>query len=761
MERIYKAQGYYEARARAARVTRDAKGRVHVEIVVEEGEPVRVSAVAAKWSAEQPPEKIEALASTILRSEVPGKPLEEAGFEDTKKRLQRALTSAGYAHAIVQASADVDLSAHRARLTYAVALGPPCTFGPITIEGAGVLPVDKLYQAIHIKEGQPYSTDRIEQAQTTISDLRVVGSVDGAPKITPGATVIPVVFTVTPASLKAFKTGLGAEVGSRVEAHVLAGWDNRNFLGGLRHFSVEVRPGVIINPLTISTLTSNQQPLAALAEARILTELEQPGFIEARTHGLLNASANLFQLQPTETLGYFELSSKSGVKRDFWGTRIHLGLFLNVTYDKPIALNDFSTKAYGNCGYNELIIPAGQSTAVLDLRYGENGKLDPLNPHAGIYLGNDVQLAFDDAPGTSSTIDVRIKPDLRGYIPITKHVTLALRFTGGLLYTFGGTLGNDPNPDDHGPVPFPSPVLPSPQVAETCSTATGTMDTGHGRYIQLLQLRGFTSGGPSSNRGYGYGGVGPQEVVTGVSPYVLLPTSGPNGPVTLLPIPTGGKALWEASVELRFPLYDKLTGTLFVDGSDVRRELADLGGALCPPPVDGLRAPLQHPRRPGPRRLRRPHPRVAAPRSQLPGVRSRGGLQRHPQLLVQHPDGEPLPGPTVRAGHLRAHPAAGDLRWRLARRSSSLALFLFHVPRGEGADADGDRAAGAEGRLFEAPLVAAGPHVETATGGLSLDGLAADVAVDGGRAPGRLVGLQRGVGDCVDGHRVSCARHLG
>lgn len=608
VERVYKAQGYYEAHGRAARVTRTRGGRLRVEIVVEEGPPVHVGEVLLEWSAEHPPEKIEALVTSILAHQVPGKPFDEARFEAAKKRIQKALTDASYAHAHVQSRAEVDLVSHRAKLTYTVALGPSCTFGPITIEGAHNLPVEKLRQAIHILEGQPYSTDRIEQAQGAVSNLRVVGSVDAVPKLTPGATVIPVVFTVTPASLKTVKMGFGAEVGSRVEVHGQAGWDNRNFLGGLRHFSVEGVPGVIINPLTIGTLDSvPANVIRPLPELRLHSELAQPGFVESRTRGVVSASGNLYQLLPQDTLGYVEAAGKTGLEREFWGARVHLGLSANAQYDVPLDLQKLSPQDVANCGYNKIGIVSGQSVATLDLRFGASGKRDPLNPHSGFYLSNDVQV------GGGSSADVRVRPDVRGYIPISKHVTLAMRFNGGVLYSFGGALSKTPNPDPSQQPPLPdiiynavpatvvvprvgsrgvgSPALgaaeTAAQVAESCTKGTSAEPTGdvaRSAYIQLLQLRGFTSGGPTSNRGYSYNGVGPQEVVRGISPYVE-PTA---TTAQLLPIATGGKILWEASVELRFPIYEKLGGVIFLDGSDVRASFGELAAPFAPHLSAGL-----------------------------------------------------------------------------------------------------------------------------------------------------------------------------
>ena len=155
VERVYKARGYYEAHARAARVEKQPhKDRVRVAIVVDEGKPVEIAEVKPVFLGAPPPKPIVDMVHGILREQVKGKPLDEDRFEATRKRLRRALTDAGYAYAHAYAHAEVDLVAHQAILTYTIDAGPLCSFGPITIEGYGDLPVGKLLQAIHIQEGQ-------------------------------------------------------------------------------------------------------------------------------------------------------------------------------------------------------------------------------------------------------------------------------------------------------------------------------------------------------------------------------------------------------------------------------------------------------------------------------------------------------------------------------------------------------------------------------------------------------------------------------
>jgi len=95
---------------------------------------------------------------------------------------------------------------------------------------------------------------------------------------------------------------------------------------------------------------------------------------------------------------------------------------------------------------------------------------------------------------------------------------------------------------------------------------------------EKLLLRAFYSGGVNSNRGYPLRGVGPHGPVG-----FLVPTgvncSQQNGVPAIEDLnaacirPLGGFTLWEASLELRFPLSGALSGVAFADASDVARDI--------------------------------------------------------------------------------------------------------------------------------------------------------------------------------------------
>jgi outer membrane protein insertion porin family/translocation and assembly module TamA len=96
------------------------------------------------------------------------------------------------------------------------------------------------------------------------------------------------------------------------------------------------------------------------------------------------------------------------------------------------------------------------------------------------------------------------------------------------------------------------------------------------RDLQIMFLRGFFSGGPGSNRGYLPREIGPHGIVPFFNPgqtsaqiAIQCDPANPAYSVSICNLPLGGFALWEASIELRFPIGGPIEGVMFVDGSDV------------------------------------------------------------------------------------------------------------------------------------------------------------------------------------------------
>ncbi len=552
VERFYRARGYYEAHARVARVFQVSPKHVRVEIVVQEGSPilvrrVRVNGVEALSEAQQ--KVVKRVAQRGLR---PNTPFDEQAFDDAANAALRKLTDAGYAHATLQKHAAVDLVTHTADVDLDVHTGPLATLGKVTLVGLGDLPEGPVRRALDLEEGAPYSTATLDAAGQAALDLGVFASVDVKPDLSDAnATVVPVTVKLEEARLHAVKLGGGVEFdATKSDVHALAGWEAHNFLGGMRTFSVEFRPGIVFYPLRIDNVV---KPTQLLPEEKLRLELRQPGLFEARTQGFVRPELNVFPFLPPKlpetsaVLGYREVKGAVGVDRVFGGI-VYASLLHNLNVENP-----FTYKGDLDPALRTLVVSAPELIVNLDLRN------DRIHPRKGIYVGTDFQVAGGPFGGHAS--DVKLQPEARGYVPLGRRFTLATRVATGFLFprNYGDIIENHLTDD-----------------------LTDQNRADRTREFQIMYFRGLFSGGPSSNRGYPLRGIGPHTLIPFLNPDLaaLQASRQCDNPQTdeekrRCSMTVGGLTLWEAALELRFKVSGPFELAGFCDASDVSPRQVD------------------------------------------------------------------------------------------------------------------------------------------------------------------------------------------
>ncbi|MFZ5893558.1 MAG: BamA/OMP85 family outer membrane protein [Myxococcota bacterium] len=545
IERYYRSRGFYEARVRAARVV--YKGRsAKVYIEIEEGPPVLLGRVDVHGIDELPAEVQRRITRRIQREMGGrGEPFEETKFEAAEAELKTRLEDQGYAYVKVRRSANVDLPRHLASAGFWVELGPKAVFGPVRIQGLGPLPEPPVRRALDLKEGDPWSRSELDEAKRALLDLNVFSGVSIEPDVKDGDARperVPIVVKVERAKLRSVHLGFGVRLDTqRSDFHLIAGWEDSNFLGGFRRFLVEAIPGVVFYP---TRLPDFAKPERLLPEARLRSEFRQPGFLEARTNALLRAQISIYPLilsskydPAASVVGYEDLRTSAGLERSVW--KLYGTLSQNVQVSSP-----FSYKGPLDPNLNTVVISYPQLFASLDLRN------DRVSPHRGAYFSMDTQVAGLGGDAR----DVKLQPEARAYVPLARRVTLALRGTVGFLFpqNYGDTVARN---------------------AE--GQSDGIDDATLVRDIQIMFMRGFFSGGSGSNRGYAARDIGPHGRVPFYNPGQATMGTGScredrgNAGAPQCQLPLGGFTLWESTLELRYPLMGPLTGTLFGDASDV------------------------------------------------------------------------------------------------------------------------------------------------------------------------------------------------
>lgn len=554
IERFYRARGYYEARVRAAEVV--LKGRsAKVYIEIDEGEPVVLRRVDVHGLETLSP-SAEGTARRAATSEIPlGQAFDETKFETAEQQLKQRLEDLGYAYVVVKRSANVDLPRRQASAGFWVELGPKAHFGPVRIVGLGPFPEPPVRRALDIRPGDPYSRSELDEAKHALLDLNVFSAVSIEPDLDEKTrkeqpAQVPLVVRVERSKLRSVHLGGGVQLDTqRTDLHLIAGWEDSNLGGGFRRFLVEAVPGVVLFPTRLPDL---QAPKRFLPELRLRSEFRQPGFIESRTNGLVRLQGAIYPVLLTSdydpsapVLGYRDLRAAAGLERSLW--RLYGVLTHNVQVSSPftyIGQQDRDLKTV-LISYPELLL-------TLDLRN------DRVEPHKGAYFSLDTQVAGLGGDAR----DLKVQPEARAYVPLARRWTLAARSTVGFL--FAQNYGNTVAPNASGR----NPITEEPMV----SRAAWVKD------IQLMFLRGFFSGGSGSNRGYASREVGPHGAVPFYNPGQStnsLADCDPNSASYsrgACNLPLGGFTLWEASLELRYPIQGPLSGTVFTDTSDVAPE---------------------------------------------------------------------------------------------------------------------------------------------------------------------------------------------
>jgi len=454
----------------------------------------------------------------------------------------------------VKRAADVDITRDLVSVGFWVEPGPVVRLGEIEISGLGNLPEDQIRRNLQLEPGDLYSLSELQSAERALLDLGVFSAASVKPDLEsaapassatqPGAASVPIHVTLQTSRFRSIHLGGGVQIDSqRTDLHLVAGWEDRNFFGGLRSFLTEFVPGGVIYPTRLPDL---EPPERLLPQARLRVDFRQPNLIESLTAGVIRAQGSIAPVLLSSDrdpgapiLGYRDLRASVGLERS-----IYWKLFGSLTHTVQVN-NPFTYAGELDAALGTVVVSYPELLLRLDARS------DPLEPQRGIYAAAAVQVAGVGGDAR----DVKTQPEVRGYIPLGGRVTLALRGSFGLLFAsnYGGTIATNAFTGDIGP-----------------DRAVAVRD------IQLMYLRGLFAGGAGSNRGYAAREIGPHGAVPFYNPGQTteeLVGSCEVPPGTELPqncdLPLGGFTLWEASTELRFPLLAGLRGALFADTADV------------------------------------------------------------------------------------------------------------------------------------------------------------------------------------------------
>jgi outer membrane protein assembly factor BamA len=501
---FYAAHGYFDALVIGHEVKERPDGSVDVSLQVEEGPPTRIEEIELDGLVDLP---VARGGSRLSRLPIhAGDVFNHDKYLAAKQGLLVHLKEGGYAYAKVEGDVAVDRDKHEARIKLVADPGPFVRFGEPHFQGNDGIPAHALKTRVTFNPGEAYHPQDLKTTQGRLYDLGVFSTVQVQIPEQP-TPVADVDIRVHPGQLHELRLGGGAGAErDREEVRLRAEWRWMNFLGGLRELRVRVRPAYVVVPSIFNPVTTGPA-----AENDV--QLKQPDIFNTNVtaHGLVG-----YDLGIAEGYQYHGPRLQLGIDRPFFHEHVLAGASWNLQY-----LNFFNIN---EAVFNPVTTPLGfgfqnpyrlaylEEFAQLDLRDR------PLDPTSGAYFIVRFEQGLTALAGDFDY--VKVTPDLRLYLPLSRRIVFAVR---GLV----GWLG-------------PSQMEFSPIT------------------------RRYALGGPASHRGFSYGRLAPQ---------VVDPKTGDH-------IPVGGDGELLFSGDLRFELVrvrDNWLGmTLFVDAGDVTPTFSQL-----------------------------------------------------------------------------------------------------------------------------------------------------------------------------------------
>lgn len=489
---FYRERGYDRAAVDEVAIEPQGEGRVRVTLRVSEGPPLRVDRVIVEGLDEAP----EARAGAGRLAIAEGQVFTEEAFDRARGQLQAALLATGWPTGTVAQEAVVSPEEGKVEVRYRVVTGPRYRFGHVFVAGTSAVPREKVVARTEreVHPGDWYDETRLDRAQARVFDLGVFSGVRvsrGAPD--PERGTVPVVAAVREAPFRTLRLGpgLGFQT-NRWEVLGIGSWTHRNWLGGLRRLQLDARAGY-------AWLPSPVRPRREGLVGTLAADLSQPGILR----DVVDLSLR------TEVERGLEEGYRSTSEKIRLGFPFRPAPRWTIVPSYNVELYQLSDLAGGatstpvlmqNCPARSCLL------SFLEQRVTWDGRNDPLQTTRGFYGSFALQEGFPI--GGAGYTYLRLLPEVRAYAPLAPGRTLALRARLGAL------------------VPLHE-AGPAPVVAL------------------------FTSGGPTSMRGYSSGRFGPMAFQDGAW------------------IPTGGNGLVEGMLELREDLGRDLGAVLFLDAGNV------------------------------------------------------------------------------------------------------------------------------------------------------------------------------------------------
>jgi outer membrane protein assembly factor BamA len=568
---FYWQRGYRETAVDTAVARRG--GGVAVTFTIRENAPTRVSSVRVRSVVDGPPVLTDREIERRMQLRA-GEPLDLLALDSSIVLLRHALNQAGHADAVVQRET-VLVDTARRTAAVRIAMDPRwlTRVGEIRVEGNERIGERSILNAIALKEGEIYRREEVLESQQRLyeSNLFRHAAIVIPPR---GDSVKLIEVTVREAPLNETRTSVGFNTVDFFQAEQR--YTRYNFLGGARRLDLRLVGGNLLAE-QLNGEAIFQDVLEGIDDAaerrdflrptwQASADFTNPWFLSPRNSYGVSVFAHHRTIAPIVIDRGFGASAS--FTREI-ARRTPLTINYRYELTRVQASDVYFCVNFGVCEVPTIAaLKQRQALSPLAVSLFTDRTNDLFFPTDGYLARLDLEHA--SASTLSDFRHNRISGEGTKYWRVRRRGALAVRVRAGWVNSLES-------------------------AAEGVRVVAGDAE-------QILHPRKrFYAGGSQSVRGYGENQLGPRVLT--IAPEKLpegalatCTTAGSADACSALladvssgdfqPRPTGGSALVEANVELRFPIWQSLGGAVFLDGAFVGQgalaEVTKGNGAITP-----------------------------------------------------------------------------------------------------------------------------------------------------------------------------------
>lgn len=242
IEKYYLSQGFYHMKLLSHEIEPMVGNNVRVLIRVEEGPPMIVAGVDLKLDGPSPDKWRNGILKRLPLKV--GERFTTSGYNDIEKSALRYLADQGYPKAKLDLRARLNKGADSAEVFVEITAGPVCTFGAVRVEGNETVESHVILREVTFKEGEMFSSSKIETTQQRLFALDLFQFVDIAvEELESGKTVLPIRILVKQSKKQTVRVGVG--YGTEDQARGQVQYEIRDFLGDGRRLQINARASAL------------------------------------------------------------------------------------------------------------------------------------------------------------------------------------------------------------------------------------------------------------------------------------------------------------------------------------------------------------------------------------------------------------------------------------------------------------------------------------------------------------------------------------